>query len=985
MFQDREDINKKLEEYREIISSKSYNFNLINEIFSFSAKFGFLADLRDLIIIYITEFIKEKKDLIFLEYQKALSLFPEDDEIFENFINFINTINITPKEKSIYIKTYIKLLSTVGKFSKALNIINEIIQEDPDNIENLILAANAYETEGHIDKAVSFYLKAIEKTENINEKLKIREQISIIDPGNKDNIIELANLYVQKKEFDPASQILRKLLRYDPNDPEILYKIAEVDNLKGNPRGALIAIKKIKQFNNPKYRFLEGIITFNLGVKKEAEEILDSVVKELYENNYISETLEAINTLNLIDPQYSSKYKDILSSIKEIKERETKKELITQEISQIIEEKEQVIELSQKKQDIIRDSLKQEEIKEEQLSEKITSKINDTIIQKEKELENRETFSQKRRSTGVFIKKETAQEQKSSLGKNILIKENIINSKKQGFLKKEGQTTEKSTLDKPTLNKQTLEKPILEKQTLEKQTLEKQTSEKPILEKSILEKTSLQKPNLKIQENIEQEKNVNNSQQLAKSTVVIDKETILNEIDKESIKNEYDVIEVEKDKEQTIEEIDISVWERSIEKIFKNLLENISMNVKISEEQEISSNIAKLINFIKSITQNKSKLLIWLYRLYVISQLYGLVKIKEKILLIIREYLSFQDLNFLNYKSIESISTLNLLIDIEDNNSFSQYKIEENLKYIVENQMINSFIKLYYDLKEKYKENLEEIEEIFIRVLNEKENIEFLYTFMIISSKYILSNISTKNLINLLKNLDYIDIIENMSLKEKIRLIIRLLEKGEFILVERILKKIQNIIPFLLEFYKEDIKIDIDININIIDEKIENNDYKLIIYYILSLISNFNNKNIFENLYEKSNKVYWIITYFLSFKYPYLIFTHFENLKDHLKILEELNIEKDNFKKQLKEIILLTLKDINLEEYNKYIEEVISLQSDEDEKTMIILIQCWYNTQKNQSNARKILDKLKLIIEDIKNEEIINFYNFLDQKINDNG
>ncbi|MFN3995634.1 MAG: tetratricopeptide repeat protein [bacterium] len=215
MLENREEINSKLNEYKAIISEGSSDYNTLNEILFFLGKYGFLAELRDALILYINNFLKDKPDVALIEYVKFLSIFPEDDEVFEKFMEFIKNTNIKQIEKNIYLKIYIKLLSTLGKFGKAINIVNEILNMDVNNIDNLILAANVYETEGHIDKAVELYFKAIEKTTNIEEKIKLREQISIIDPGNKENILELVDLYIQKKELESASKVFLSVNSFD--------------------------------------------------------------------------------------------------------------------------------------------------------------------------------------------------------------------------------------------------------------------------------------------------------------------------------------------------------------------------------------------------------------------------------------------------------------------------------------------------------------------------------------------------------------------------------------------------------------------------------------------------------------------------------------------------------------------------------------------------------------------------------------------------
>ncbi|MCS6955312.1 MAG: hypothetical protein NZM44_03035, partial [Candidatus Calescibacterium sp.] len=63
MFNSREEITNKLNEYKELLSSENIDYNVINEILNFLCKFGYLAELRDGIILYIDKFISNKPNI----------------------------------------------------------------------------------------------------------------------------------------------------------------------------------------------------------------------------------------------------------------------------------------------------------------------------------------------------------------------------------------------------------------------------------------------------------------------------------------------------------------------------------------------------------------------------------------------------------------------------------------------------------------------------------------------------------------------------------------------------------------------------------------------------------------------------------------------------------------------------------------------------------------------------------------------------------
>ncbi|MCS7165043.1 MAG: hypothetical protein RMJ51_02015 [Candidatus Calescibacterium sp.] len=958
MFASREEINNKLKEYKEQLENGNLDYNNINEILNFLCKYGYLAELRDSIILYINKFIEDKPSIAVIEYQKALSIFPEDDEIFEKFINFLNTINLSQIERSIYIKTYIKVLAAIGKFGKAINIITDIINSNPDDIDNIILAANIYETEGHIDKAVSFYLQAIEKIPNIDEKIKLREQISVIDPANRDNILELVELYAYKKEFELASKVLRSLLRYNQNDPEVLYKIAEIDNLKGNYKGATIAIKKAIEIDplNPKYRFLLGLIHFQSANKVEAEKILDQVIPELKEKNLIKELKEAIQTLVIIKESYKEKYNEILQFIQQEEQKIETSTIQTQETKQkTIEEHLNI------QEERIEEKIYEKQLQESSKQPKSKSETYQEIPDKQKEeikstrLENRETLPPTvKKSTGVFIRKDTQEEtsKKTLLTRkeNILIKESTLGTRQQPLLKKE--ILQPKTPEKPTLIKQ--DKPLLTKNISEKQILEKVefTTSKPT------------KENQEISEKQQEE---------IKSTVILTKESIFKEIEEkektiEKTHQEENYIEVTIDTQSNIEEI------KNIElEMYENTLLHILSNFN-SIETVITSSI-QLINNISQITANKFRLLIWIYRLLVIANAYNLSLIRQKLIEAVKR-LGYE--KFLEYISIptsqkqDPLSALIEEISLVKDYETLKYSVKEIVRYTVNNNYFNNFIRIYKILTEKYPEKVEDIDRIYIDVLNEEKNPDFVYIFLNISQMNNLELINLDNIELILNKPDYISIFEKMTTKNKSSLVIKSIIEERIDIAEKLIKKTQDLLNLPLEMYNSFQK-----KININPSTIEDINVRIILLPFSNQDTYYEYMKALDN--PKLNKDLFVISYFLASNYPCLIFIKFEDIKDNLisTIHKLVNLPLSKHKSDLLQILSLISNNEDQNKINDYIDNLLEEHQDSNIQFMLSLVQCWYNKKVNLELTEKIIEKLKLIVDEIKEKELIEFYNYI--------
>ncbi|MCS6956070.1 MAG: hypothetical protein NZM44_06935, partial [Candidatus Calescibacterium sp.] len=149
----------------------------------------------------------------------------------------------------------------------------------------------------------------------------------------------------------------------------------------------------------------------------------------------------------------------------------------------------------------------------------------------------------------------------------------------------------------------------------------------------------------------------------------------------------------------------------------------------------------------------------------------------------------------------------------------------------------------------------------------------------------------------------------------------------------------------------------------------------------------------FENSYDiylkllennKLNKNIWTISYLTVSNYPCLVFMKFEEIKKYLSnlinIIKESQIVKNNLKNSLIQIIGLIINNNDQTVINNHINKVIENLDDPNDQFMISLIQCWYNKNINPEFSQKITEKLQLIIDEIKETELIEFYKALTTK-----
>ena len=89
-----------------------------------------------------------------------------------------------------------------GDNLRAIEILLDVIKQDPRNLDTLALLVDTYEKTGNFDRAIYF-----------------RIQISKYDPWNAQNYLGLAQLYKQVGRYSEMTDMVEKILSFAPNDP----------------------------------------------------------------------------------------------------------------------------------------------------------------------------------------------------------------------------------------------------------------------------------------------------------------------------------------------------------------------------------------------------------------------------------------------------------------------------------------------------------------------------------------------------------------------------------------------------------------------------------------------------------------------------------------------------------------------------------------------------------------------------------------------
>ena len=209
-------------------------------------------------------YISNKKIIIYIKI-----LIYTASVILPMIIYFLQRKNIDCIKSIRQIK--IKILLILGKDKKAKEILNSIINKNPNNYEAHKLLAKIYEKEGGVRKAIEEYVTCIDiNKKDYDSYYKVSNYM--IDLGKKDEAIQmlssllakkpdyykatidLGNLLIEKESYKEAVNVFSDALKYCPIDYELNYYLGMSYTLLNDFQNAKICYEKAAEVNSLMYR-----------------------------------------------------------------------------------------------------------------------------------------------------------------------------------------------------------------------------------------------------------------------------------------------------------------------------------------------------------------------------------------------------------------------------------------------------------------------------------------------------------------------------------------------------------------------------------------------------------------------------------------------------------------------------------------------------------------------------------------------------------
>ncbi|MDZ7623353.1 MAG: tetratricopeptide repeat protein [Ignavibacteriaceae bacterium] len=282
-----------------------------------------------------------KKEIAIKAFEKALELRPYFKEALDGYDlvrgkGYVYTVNDTTSRFNYGLPV------STGKGEYPIDKYYRVLSKNPNNNDTRILLINELiknkrfaEADEQIkilsnSEASSNVVIELEKSLELNKNQYYDKRISelqqklSVNPNDKKNNLELAQILAEKKEYDSSQVVLSNLLKEYPSDEEVLYKYTLVCLASGDLNTAYENAEILinKNPDNKNYQLLFGqILTWSDKDPETAKFYLEKVLSKepsnysalstlallLIQNNELADAeqyLGKLSQLNSKDPEY---------------------------------------------------------------------------------------------------------------------------------------------------------------------------------------------------------------------------------------------------------------------------------------------------------------------------------------------------------------------------------------------------------------------------------------------------------------------------------------------------------------------------------------------------------------------------------------------------------------------------------------------------------------------------------------------------------
>ncbi len=291
-----------LEEFLKYLQKNPEDVNIINRVGDLYAQVGDKDKAVDFFLKSADYYYKEgfyTKAIAIL--RKILRIAPDNIKVYERLADLYVQDGNVAEAKRVYLDIA-ERYTKQGLKKRALEIYKKMVELDPLNTAVRLKLADAFIKEGMREEAADQLISTAKKLIKMGKMEDAKQLLTAAKKlGLGDAVVDvtLAEIFIEKKEYEKAEQILDKAYARNTGNSILLELLAFVKLKTGKLADALKIAKRLFELDKSKYGVIETIFSelISKGKINEAWSLIKPVVDHLLLNEDFERALELVKKI----------------------------------------------------------------------------------------------------------------------------------------------------------------------------------------------------------------------------------------------------------------------------------------------------------------------------------------------------------------------------------------------------------------------------------------------------------------------------------------------------------------------------------------------------------------------------------------------------------------------------------------------------------------------------------------------------------------
>ena len=291
-----------LEEFLKYLQKNPEDVNIINRVGDLYAQVGDKDKAVDFFLKSADYYYKEgfyTKSIAIL--RKILRIAPDNIKVYERLADLYVQDGNTAEAKRVYLEIAEKYTKQ-GLKKRALEIYKKMVELDPLNTAVRLKLADAFIKEGMREEAADQLISTAKKLIKMGKMEDAKQLLTAAKKlGLGDAVVDvtLAEIFIEKKEYEKAEQILDKAYAKNTGNSLLLELLAFVKLKTGKLADSLKIAKRLFELDKSRYGVIETIFNELIAKGKinEAWSLIKPVIDHLLLNEDFDKALELVKKI----------------------------------------------------------------------------------------------------------------------------------------------------------------------------------------------------------------------------------------------------------------------------------------------------------------------------------------------------------------------------------------------------------------------------------------------------------------------------------------------------------------------------------------------------------------------------------------------------------------------------------------------------------------------------------------------------------------